>query len=390
MGAWSWQVDNDIDLEHHIRHSSLPRPGRVRELLALASRLHATPLDRQRPLWEAHLIEGLEGRRFAVYTKIHHSLVDGVSALRLLERSLSSDPDARDVPMPWATKAPKRPQAALRGLQSLLGVPRAALRTTSEIAGLGPAAARAAVRSLTDRSGYLPSTAPKTILNGPINGSRRFAAQSWSMEAVRAIGKATDTTINDVVLAMCSGALRYYLEELDALPDAPLIAMTPVSLRQSGDDVGGNAVGVILCNLATDLPDPAKRLEAVHQSMEEGKQSLRSMNNTQVMLASAVAMAPMILSLLPGANRLAAPAYNVVISNIPGPGEPLYWNGAKLEGVYPLSIPTDGQALNITVTSYNGSLHFGLTGCRRTLPHLQRLLTHLETSFNELQAVAKS
>ena len=388
MGAWSWQIDHDIDLEHHIRHSALPRPGRVRELLALVSRLHGTLLDRHRPLWEAHLIEGLEGDRFAVYTKIHHALVDGVSALRLLEHALSTDPEAVDVPMPWSTQPERRSGGASRGIQTVLGVPKAALRAASEIAGLGPIAGRAALRALLDQSSYLPSSAPRTVLNGPITGSRRYAAQSWSFGRVRDVAKATDTTINDVVLAMSSGALRRYLEGLDALPEAPMVAMTPVSLRQAGADVGGNAVGALLCNLATDLADPAARLAAIHASMDEGKKMLRSMSATQVTLTSAIAVAPMLLSLLPGARRVASPAYNVVISNVPGPSQSLYWNRARLEGVYPLSIPTDGQALNVTVTSYHENLHFGLTGCRRTVPHLQRMLEYLEESLVGLEAAA--
>ena len=386
MGAWTWQLDNEVDLEHHVRHSALPRPGRVRELLALASRLHGTLLDRHRPLWEVHLIEGLQGKRFAVYTKIHHSLLDGVSALRLLQYTLSPDPDDRNVALPWSIRPERREPSPSRGLLGLLGVPRAAWRTTSELAGLGPIAAKAAVRALLDQSSYLPSMAPKTILNVPITGSRRYAAQSWPLAKIRAVAKASDTTINDVVLAMCGVALRRYLDSLDALPDAPLVAMTPVSLRQAGAEVGGNAVGAILCNLATDVVDPAAQLAAVHESMEEGKNSLRSMSPTQVSIASAVTLLPMLFSTVAGVRRVASPPYNLVISNIPGPTEPLYWNGARLEGVYPLSIPMDGQALNITVTSYNGSLDVGLTGCRRTVPHLQRLLTHLDGALTELQA----
>lgn len=388
LGAWSWQTEHDIDLEHHVRHSALPRPGRVRELLALVSRLHGTLLDRHRPLWEAHLIEGLEGNRFAVYTKIHHSLMDGVSSLRLLEHSLSTDPDARDVPMPWSSQPPRRSPAESRGIQGLLGVPMAALRTTTEIASLGPIAGRAALRGLLDQSSYLPSSAPKTILNGPITGSRRYAAQSWPMERVKAVAKATGATINDLVLAMSSTALRRYLESLDAVPKDPMVAMTPVSLRQAGADIGGNAVGALLCNLATDQADPEARLVTIRASMNEGKEMLRTMTPTQVTVTSAIALAPMLLSLLPGARRLASPAFNLVISNVPGPTEPLYWNGALLEGVYPLSIPTEGQALNITVTSYNGNLHFGLTGCRKTVPHLQHMLAYLEEGLSELEQVS--
>jgi len=389
LGAWAWQADPEMDLEHHVRHSALPRPGRVRELLALTSRLHGTLLDRHRPLWEAHLIEGLEGRRFAVYTKIHHAVVDGVSALRLLQYSLSPDPGATHLLPPWTVEPPRRPPAEpSHGLQAVLDIPRSAVSAAGELAGLAPVAGKAALKALMDQSSYLPSLAPKTILNSRITGARRYAAQSWPMSRIRSVAQATGTTINDVVLAMCASALRTYLDSLGALPDAPLVAMTPVSLRREREDIGGNAVGAILCNLATDIDDPAKRLEAIHDSMEQGKQSLRSMSPIQVMLTSAATLMPMALSMVAGVRRIAAPAYNLVISNVPGPKEALYWNGAQLEGVYPLSIPMDGQALNITVTSYNDKMDFGLTGCRRTVPHLQRMLDYLEMGIAELESVA--
>lgn len=408
LGAWSWEEDPDVDLEHHLRHSALPRPGRVRELLALVSRLHGTLLDRHRPLWEAHLIEGLEGDRFAVYTKMHHSLMDGVSALRFLARTLSSDPDARDMPMPFSVRLSRGSSAkssssgstggeaggAAGGaeghgaLGALVGVPVSALKTTYELAALGPIAGRAVLKAFVDQNSHLPALGPRTILNQPITGARRFAAQSWPIERVRAVADAAGVTINDALLAMCSGALRSYLAELDALPDEPLIAMTPVSLRQAGMDVEGNAVGALLCNLGTDQVDPADRLTTVHQSMNAGKATLKGMTPTQATVASAVAMSPMLLGQVPGLRKVASPGYNLVISNIPGPQEALYWNGAALEGIYPMSIPTDGQALNITVTSYNGNLEFGLMGCRRTIPHLQRLLIHLEDSLAELEKAA--
>ena len=397
LGAWSWEEDPDVDLEHHVRHSALPRPGRVRELLALVSRLHGTLLDRHRPLWEAHVIEGLEGGRFAVYTKIHHSMMDGVSALRFLAKTLSADPDARDMPMPFSVGMGRRSSGSgasggsgsegQGALAALLGVPVAALKTTYELAALGPIAGRAALKAFFEQNSHLPTLGPRTILNQPITGARRFAAQSWPIARVRAVADAGDTTINDVLLAMCSGALRSYLAELDALPDEPLVAMTPVSLRQEGMDEGGNAVGALLCNLGTDQADAADRLKTVHESMEAGKATLRGMTPTQATVASAAAMSPMLLGQVPGLRKVASPGYNVVISNIPGPSEALYWNGAALEGIYPMSIPTDGQALNITVTSYNGNLEFGLMGCRRKVPHLQRLLIHLEDSLSELEKV---
>jgi diacylglycerol O-acyltransferase / wax synthase len=386
LGQWAWTHDDDIDLEHHVRHSALPEPGRIRELLALVSRLHGTLLDRQRPMWEMHVIEGLGDDRFAVYTKLHHSVMDGVSGLRLLQRSLSPSPDERTSAF-WSPRPRKeRPSKAGNGV---LGLPLMAARGVADLARLTPTVARLANQALREHAATLPMQAPKSMLNVPITGARRFAAQSWPLEQIRSVGKAAGATVNDVVLAMCSGALRAYLLEMDALPDAPLIAMTPVSLRRedTGED-SGNAVGTILANLATDVADPADRLAAVHQSMQQGKALFAGLNQLQASAISAAMMAPLMLSMMPGGvARLAPPPFNLIISNVPGPQRPLYFNGARLAGIYPLSIPTVGQALNITVTSYVDNMEFGLTGCRRSVPHLQRLLNHLDDALADLVKV---
>lgn len=389
LGTWSWQVDPDLDLEHHVRHSALPRPCRVRELLALTSRLHATPLDRHRPLWETHVIEGLEGNRFAVYTKLHHSLMDGVSAMRLLERSLSHDPDERKMPPPWAPRSKKRSLSSspAGGERGPLGAASRAARDTLQLAAVTPTLARLATKALTNQAAGLRTPAPHTIFNVGITGSRRYAAQTWPLDRIRALARAAGVTVNDVVLAMCSSALRRYLEDLNELPDLPLVAMTPVSLRSTttaGEEAAGNSVGLILCNLATDLNDPVDRLNAIHDSMQWGKDVLSELSPVQIMALGAAAMAPLVIGVLAMGRMVWRPPFNLVISNVPGPEAPLYFDGALLQGMYPLSIPTHGQALNITVTSYNGGLHFGLTGCRRNVPHLQRLLGHLDTGLREL------
>lgn len=387
LGQWSWATDDDIDLEHHVRHSALPHPGRVRELLELTSRLHGTLLDRTRPLWEVHLISGLADGRFAVYTKVHHALVDGVSSLRWLNRALSTDPEVRDMAPPWEVSpfVSQAPEEA----RHLSALPGAIMRTGLDVAGIGPAAIRAGLRALREQDAARPFQAPKTLLNTSITGARRFAAQSWSMERVRLVRKATGATLNDVVLAMCAGALRNYLAELDGLPEDPLIAMVPVSLRTASNvDAGGNSVGAILCNLATDVADPTQRLAAISASMQQGKAGFAGLSTLQASAVSALAMSPLALNGLIGLHKFTRPVFNLVISNVPGPRRPLYWNGAHLVGCYPLSIPVEGQALNITVSSYAGSLEFGLTGCRRTVPHLQRLLGHLETSLLELEDAA--
>jgi diacylglycerol O-acyltransferase len=330
-----------------------------------------------------HLIEGLEDGRYGVYFKVHHSLVDGVSALRLLAKMLSDDPDERGMPAPWAPRAsrprpPRQDNAPGRDPLALLG----------DAFGLVPALARTVNRALKEQSGSLSLSAPKSMFNVPITGARRFAAQSWPIERIRRIGKASEATVNDVVLAMCSGALRNYMQSLEALPDSPLIAMVPVSLHgeeTNSQDGGGNNIGVVMCNLGTHYADPAERLATVHRSMAEGKDALRDMSPMQILAMSALGISPLAVWPLLRITGSVRPPFNLVISNVPGPRQPMYWNGARLGGLYPLSIPLEGQALNITCTSYSDEIAFGLTGCRRTVPHLQRLLGYLDAELAALE-----
>ena len=394
-GQLVWENDVEFDIEHHVRHSALPKPGRVRELLELCSRLHSTRLAWERPLWEAHVIEGLRDGRVAMYTKTHHALVDGVSAMRLLQSVLSTDPDERGMPAPWAYRSTpaKAAKAQEQAEKSLSEVPVQALRTamgiTAEAAGMPGALIRTLNKGLRNETSALSLYAPRTIFNQSITGSRRFAAQDWPMERLRAIGKASGTTLNDVVMAMVSGAVRTYLLELDALPEAPLVAMVPVGLNAKQSQIasaeGGNAVGAVMVKLGTDLHDPADRLRAVHRSMKDGKEGLSAMTPVQILAMSAIGQAPAILTPLFRMQGFVRPPYNLIISNVPGPRTTHYWNGAELTGTYPLSIPINGMALNITCTSYDGKMAFGLTGCRRTVPHLQRLLTFLDDEVTALE-----
>ncbi|WP_193606514.1 wax ester/triacylglycerol synthase family O-acyltransferase [Nocardioides lijunqiniae] len=391
-GQWVWEPDEQFDIEHHVRHSALPKPGRIRELLDLCGRLHSTRLARERPLWEAHVIEGLRDGRVAMYTKTHHALVDGVSAMRLLASVLSTDPDERGMPAPWAAqpggRKPRReaaPELSDLPVQAL----RTALGITAEAAGMPGALVTTLSKGLRNETSALSLYAPRTILNQKITGSRRFAAQDWPVERLRAIGRATGTTVNDVVLAMCSGAMRAYLLELDALPDQTLVSMVPVGLNAKQSQVasaeGGNALGAVMVQLATDLTDPARRLAAIHRSMKDGKEALSSMTPMQILAMSAIGQAPAILTPILRMQGIVRPPYNLIISNVPGPRTTHYWNGAQLVGTYPLSIPINGMALNITCMSYDGNMAFGLTGCRRTVPHLQRLLTHLDDELGHLE-----
>jgi diacylglycerol O-acyltransferase / wax synthase len=380
VGNLAWAYDKDIDIDYHVRRSALPSPGRVRDLLELTSLLHSSLLDRHRPLWEAHVIEGLKDGRFAVYTKFHHSLIDGVSALKLMQRALSNDPDDEELRAIWSLPKRRRPKSGSSSPLSSL------MRTAGSIAALAPSTVSLARAAFFEQRLTLPYGAPRTMLNVKIGGARRCAAQSWSVDRVKAVKNAAGVTLNDVVLAMCSGALRYYLLEHDALPDTPMLAMVPMSLRSAAEaDTGGNLVGAILCNLATDSDDPAQRLETINKSMRSNKKVFSQLPRFQALALSAMNMGSLALAAVPGWVSSTPPPFNLVISNVPGPTQQMYYGGARLDGNYPLSSVLDGQALNITLVSNAGNLDFGLVGCRRSVPHLQRLLAHLESSLKDLE-----
>lgn len=398
LGQWTWAEDDALDLEYHVRLSALPRPGRVRELLELVSRLHGSLLDRHRPLWEFHLIEGVEGERFAVYAKMHHALMDGVTSMRHLQKSLSPDPTETSMLPFWAVDPRRgrtaREQAGPTSWSGVLtGALRGAWRATEASAslavrtlGVGPALVSTAVAGLREDGPTLPFAAPPSLLNVPITGARRFAAESWPLKRLQRVSRRTGATLNDVVLAMTSGALRRYLSELDGLPERALVAALPVSL--GGDDDSGNRLGAILVDLATDLDDPDARFDRIRASSRAAKDNLRDRDGVQTAALSLAVAAPVALGSVPGLNAVLPPGFNLIVSNVPGPQETLYWEGARLDGLYPMSVPLDGQAVNVTVTSYADHMEFGLTGCRSSVPRLQRMLGFLEESLVELEAIA--
>lgn len=403
LGYWSWEQEDEIDLEYHVRLSALARPGRFRELFELTGRLHGTLLDRHRPLWEMHLIEGVEGRRFAIYSKVHHSLLDGVTALRWMADTLTMDPMQSGMP---ATYALPSAEPVVESTGGGLPTPAELFAAIGRVPGQALGGAAHAVggvgRALVDVAGLTPVAlknlmhtpgafqAPRTMFNQGITGARRFAAESWPLERLEKVRAITGATLNDVMLAMCSGALRNYLLELNALPDKALTAMVPVSLRGEADAPGGgNSLSTFIADLATDEADPEQRIRRIMASTTYAKGMLSELSPLQRLLVGAVGFGvagP--AAVLPGLAGRTTPPYNLVISNVPGPAEsPLYWNRSRLLGMYPASIVLNGQALNISVTSYDHHLHFGLIGCRRTVPHLQRLLGHLETSLAELENI---
>jgi len=381
-----WVEDRNFDLDYHVRRSALPSPGDERELGILVSRLHGIQMDFHRPLWEVHFIEGLERGRFALYFKVHHSMLDGYTGMKIPAASMSGGPDDRDAPLFFALP----PRARAGGdagppptMAALIDVARGQADAARE-AGRAIARVMRASRD-GDHDLVAPLQAPHSILNRRISRNRRFATQAHDLERLRRIGRAAGGTLNDVVMALCGAALRRLLGELDALPDQPLIAMLPVNIRPKDDPGGGNAVGAILASLATDVADPAERLQAIIASTSRAKEQLQGMSRSAIMQYSAFLLAPLTLQQATGTAGRMRPAFNVVISNVPGPENPLYFRGARLEGFYALSIPFHGYALNITTTSYAGTLDFGFTGCREAVPHLQRLAVYSGEAIDELE-----
>jgi diacylglycerol O-acyltransferase len=407
LGTFSFEPDQ-VEIAYHVRHLALPAPGRIRELLSFCSNVHSHTLDRHRPLWELYLIEGIEGDRVAVFTKVHHSLLDGVAAMRQILRAFTPDPDDRDVPPPWATRPEPNPRrgGVVTTTRSQVGGPAGALRragtsvrafgsAVGAAAGAGQALVDQYRRARHDEAEVVPFQAPPTMINVRLTSTRRFVAQDYSLDRIRDVASRTGSTVNDVVLAMCGGALRTYLQTHDGLPAEPLVGMVPVSIRPApsdGDDDSaerGNALSFVLCNLATHLEDAGDRLALVRASMDAAKVRMSRMTQAELTDYAIALTAPLVVGNVTGlSGRARRPLFNVTISNVPGPRETLYWNGAELQGLYPASLLQDGYALNITQTSYRDQMAFGITADRTALPSIQRLIDHLEDELVALEKVA--
>ena len=386
----AWVPDEAFDHEYHVRRSALPSPGDERELGILVSRLHGTPLDFHRPPWEAHFIEGRRGSRLAIYFKVHHSLIDGYTGMRMLARSLSTDPRELDTPL-FFTRPPPPERARPRDREDEAPTLAALLHAVRDEIGIAKEVGRAVMNVVRARRAHdhelaIPLQAPRCVLNQKITRSRRFATQQVSLDRIKQIASAAGGTLNDVVLGVSGAALRRFLLEQNALPSRSLVAMVPVNVRPKDDPGGGNAVGAILASMATDIADPGEALRTIIASTRKAKAQLQGMSKNAIIQYSALILAPLVLALVPGAAGRLRPAFNVVVSNVPGPDAPLYFRGWRLDEMYPLSIPFHGYGLNITVQSYVGSLNFGFTGCRDTVPHLQRLAVYSGEVVAELEA----
>ncbi|MCW2982957.1 MAG: conserved hypothetical rane protein [Conexibacter sp.] len=413
-----WVEDPDFDLDFHIRESAIPPPGDDRKLAETVSRIFARPLDRARPLWELYLIHGLPDGRVALLTKVHHAVVDGVSGNEILSVLLDPGPDGKDIPpdpdpargrrgerIPsdlemlgrGVAGIPRQPWRALKALPSTLPalteipganafpvVPRLS-KGLSELRRLAGAPRDERILEITS------ARAPKTCFNGRISPQRRFAFGSLSLDTVKAIKNELGTTVNDVVVTLCAGAVRQWLLDRDELPDAPLIAMVPVSVRAPHEaHAFGNRISAMIVPIPTDVAHPRDRLQRAHELLRGAKANHAALPAS--LLTDATAFIPPAVAALAARTAIdllgrTRPPVNLVISNVPGPRESLYCAGAALERMFPVSVVVDGVGLNITVMSYRDHLDFGIITDQGQIPDAWPFMAHLHTALEELETV---
>ena len=389
-GIHYWKETKDFDLAHHFVHISLPKPGRIRELLAMVSRVHCGHLDRAYPLWRLYLIEGLEDGRFAVYIKAHHALMDGIAGIRLLMKCMSTNLDTSlELPPPW--EIPTKPSRTRN-----LPVPNPTTGSLSALRSLARENINSVVPVLKEISSNIKDIwnknpdfvfagkAPRSIFNQKVSATRRFAAQSYSTPRIKAVAEAYQTTMNDVVLAMCGSALRQYLIDLDQLPSRPLVAAVPVSVRRDNSELS-NEISFTFTHLATHIDNPRERMIAIKNCMDYNKAHLRKLSPDQSLVCGAIKLLPGALNAITGFSPDSVLG-NVIISHVPGPRRTMYWQGAKLCGLYPASLIVDYGALNITLISRHDFVDVGIIACRKTVPQMQKLLKYLEDALVDLEA----
>jgi WS/DGAT/MGAT family acyltransferase len=375
-----WADDPDLDLDRHIHHVTLPPPADDQQLAELIAELTARPLDRSRPLWELHVIDGFDDGRIAHLTLIHHATADGTAFVRIQMNLLDHDADGGHdpIPEPVAERAPSRFQMLGNAVAHLATQPfrqgRVAARMLTSLPKLAGALRHAELHE-----------APPTPFNATISGDRAVAFTSIPLDELKAVKDAAGVTVNDVVLATSAGALRTYLERAGALPDESLTAMIPVSIRSDDEpDVYGNEVSATITSLHTDVGDPAERLRLIGESMRAAKELPDAIPGD--LLGEMEALVPSLVA--EQAVRVVGRVrpFNVVVSNVPGPRIPLYADGAEMLHYYPFAPVVDGAGLNISLFSYAGRIEFGLNACRELVPDVWDLAEMLHDAFDELEA----
>lgn len=389
-----WVEDPDFDLAHHVRRVSCPAPGGQHELAAVVGRLNATPIDRSRPLWEVWVIEGLEGGRFACMTKVHHCAVDGVSGAELMVHLFNVE---RDTPV-TAPPPPPPPGVIPSGLEMVRMAAASRVRQPRELVPLVRRTVGAVAEIVRRRRdpenahGATPLTAPRTRFNGAIGAERSVAFARISLADAKVVRKAFGVTVNDVVLAVCAGALRSYLAELHELPARSLIAVCPISVRD-GVSRSNNHLSAMFTSLATDVASPVDRLRAIQSGTSGAKEEHNAIgadmlqNWAEFAAPTTFSLAARFYTRMKLADRH-RPIHNLVISNVPGPQFPLYLAGAELVAAYPLGPVFEGAGLNVTVMSYLGWMDFGFNAATSAVPDLWELADNIAPAMEELREAA--
>lgn len=400
-----WVETDVVDLDYHIKHARLPDPGNIEQLRMVVQGLHSLTLDRDRPLWQFYIIEGIEDESFglkkgsfALYTKGHHACLDGGAGASMMDIISDSEPTPRPpLPKNEINFANEKP-----GAFELLGSAygkffQQQVDFVTSLPKLSQSLSNIVKNAFDDNEGFLKNftPVPKTRFNVRIQKQRALGANSLSLKEVIKVAKATGTSVNDVALSICGGALRRYLEGHNELPESSLVAVVPVSLRELGDMSAGNQVASMNCEIGTEVSDPMERLKAVNANSRQAKQQIAAIKDViptdysffgAPVLVTAMAQ---IASRTDIVNRM-PPIFNVTISNVPGPRKPMYFAGSKVLTYFPVSIATHGNALNITLQSYTDRLDFGLVACKIAVPDVQNIADYIVDEFRLLQETVDS
>jgi diacylglycerol O-acyltransferase len=372
--------DKNIDLGYHFRHSALPAPGGERELGILVSHLHSIELDKSRPLWECHIIEGLENKRFAIYFKIHPCILRGGNAINTMMKMLSTSPRNRKMSPLWSLKPDFSTNQNSREAAQLL-------ETVGSL-GKNLASAGKAAKMLLSNTGKLK--APRSYLNKTNNNQRRFATQQYDESRILTIADKADCSPNTIIAFLCSSALRRFFKEYNALPDKPLIASVPLDLNDYVESNNKETLATIRIPLATNIADPIRRLQTIKDSAQSISHHLQQLTDEAISSYAILSSLPVLADQVIGLGRLIPNLFNVGISNTEGSDAPLYLYGAKLEAIYPMAHLMQNSALSIDCISYSGTINIGITGARDTLPRLQRMALYMEQALTTLETQLSS
>lgn len=390
-----WIEDPDFDLDNHVHRIVCPAPGGRRELALIAGQIASEPLDRSRPLWDAWVIEGLKHDRFGFVVKVHHSAVDGAAGAEIMTELFDLSCEGREV-----EAEPVPPEHVPTDLELLSHAAMSKLRLYGDAFGLVGRTVRSVnnlvggIRNPQRKHGAVPLTAPRTPFNASITADRSVAFARVPLDELKAVKDALGVKVNDVVLAICAGTLRKYLEDKDALPEESLIAVCPVSVRTEDQrHVQGNKVSAMFTSLATDVDDPLERIQTIATSTVGAKEdhnaigALTLTDWAEWAAPRTFGLAARLYSSMNLANSH-RPIHNLVISNVPGPPFPLYMSGAEMVAAYPMGPIMDGAGLNITVMSYRDSVDIGFLGCTDLVPDIWDLADAVDAAFEEIKRAA--